>query len=156
MTNALRRSIPVQFTLKPKKVASSHPSRCWLKSKVLRSFPTIRARIVVNERTGTVVVGGNVTLGPAAVAHGNLDVAIQTATEISQPAALSYGNTETSENKTLKVEEGSNQLYKVPETSTVDDLVKALNAIGASPRDLIAILQALKATGALNGELKVL
>ncbi len=126
------------------------------KIEALDVIPDHPARIVVNERTGTVVVGGNVTLGPAAVAHGNLDVAIQTAKEVSQPAALSYGNTEKMENETFQVEEGSNALTVVPQTTTVDDLVKALNAIGASPRDLIAILQALKATGALNGELKVL
>jgi flagellar P-ring protein precursor FlgI len=118
--------------------------------------PDSPARVVVNERTGTVVVGGNVFLGPAAVAHGNLNVSIQTRFGVSQPGPLSGGSTVIAPDIGFTVDEGKNPMRAIPKTATVEDLVKALNGLGASPRDLIAILQALKASGALRGELEVL
>ncbi len=117
----------------------------------------VRARVVVNERTGTVVVGGLVTLSAAAVAHGNLNVSIQAGFNVSQPAPFArQGQTRVTPTGTAQVEEQNRGLKAIPKTTTVDELVKALNALGASPRDLIAILQALKASGALRGELKVM
>ena len=116
-----------------------------------------RARVVLNERTGTVVVGGQVTLNPSAVAHGNLDVRIGTRLTASQPAPFARrGQTAVVPNAGVKVGEGDTDLKAVPATSTVDELVKALNALGASPQDLVSILQALHAAGALNGDLEVL
>jgi flagellar P-ring protein FlgI len=117
----------------------------------------VKARVVFNERSGTVVVGGNVTLGPAAVAHGNLNVTVLTQFGVSQPAPFARrGTTAVVPNTTLSVEEGAGQLQAIPNAASVEELVQALNALGASPRDLIAILEALRKAGALNAELEIL
>lgn len=117
--------------------------------------PDTPARVVINERTGTVVLGGNVTLSPAAVAHGNLTVRIEAKPQVSQPAPLSGGTTTTTVRRDVKVTEQSERLIALPEAVTVDQLVKALNTLGVSPRDLMSILQALKAVGALHAEVEV-
>jgi flagellar P-ring protein precursor FlgI len=114
------------------------------------------ARVVINERTGTVVVGGAVRLGPAAVAHGNLSVRITTRIVASQPPPFSAGTTELVPRENVDVEEGKNQLITLEQGTTLEAVVRALNAIGASPRDIIAIMQALKAAGALQAELVIL
>jgi flagellar P-ring protein precursor FlgI len=115
------------------------------------------ARVVINERTGTVVVGANVRLGTAAVAHGSLSVKISTRYEVSQPAPLSKGGETTVVPQTdVNVEEGDNKLVTLEEGTTLDGVVRALNALGATPRDIIAIMQALKAAGALQAELVIL
>ena len=114
------------------------------------------ARVVINERTGTVVVGGNVQLGPAAVAHGNLSVHISTTLEASQPLPYSRGRTAIVPNQQVDVKEGNAQLVAMPEGVTLDAVTSALNALGATPRDIIAIMQALKAAGALRAELVIL
>lgn len=117
--------------------------------------PDIPARVVINERTGTVVLGGNVTLSPAAVAHGNLTVRIEAKTQVSQPPPLSGGTTATTTRRDVKVTEQAERLVALPESVTVDQIVKALNMLGVSPRDLMSILQALKAAGALHAEIEV-
>jgi flagellar P-ring protein precursor FlgI len=115
------------------------------------------ARVVINERTGTVVVGGHVRLGPAAVAHGNLSVMISTKLEVSQPSPLARtGDTKVVANETVDVKESSAQLVTLEEGTTLDAVVRGLNALGASPRDIIAIMQALKAAGALRAEIVIL
>ena len=115
------------------------------------------ARVVINERTGTVVLGGGVTLGPAAVAHGNLSVKISTKWNVSQPEAFSNrGRTEVVPDQQVDVEEGRNQLLTLEPGVTLEAVVRGLNALGASPRDIIAIMQALKAAGALRAELIIL
>jgi flagellar P-ring protein precursor FlgI len=115
------------------------------------------ARVVINERTGTVVVGGNVRIGAAAVAHGSLSVRITTTYEVSQPNPLSKGgDTAVVPNEQVDVSEKSAQLVTLEEGTTLDSVVRALNALGASPRDIIAIMQALKAAGALRADLVVL
>jgi len=114
------------------------------------------ARVVINERTGTVVVGGAVRLGPAAVAHGNLSVKITTKLEASQPAPLSQGATVLVPNETVDVQEGRAKLVMLEQGTTLEAVVRALNALGASPRDIIAIMQGLKAAGALQAELVIL
>ena len=114
------------------------------------------ARVVINERTGTVVVGGNVQLSPAAVAHGNLSVRISTRYDVSQPAPLSGGETIVTPNQQVDIREGSAKLVSMPEGTTLDAVASALNALGASPRDIIAIMQALKAAGALRAEIVIL
>lgn len=117
----------------------------------------IKARVVFNERSGTVVVGGNVTLGPAAVAHGNLNVTVLTQFGVSQPAPFARrGDTVVVPNTTLTVDEGEGTLQAIPNATSVEELVQALNALGASPRDLIAILEALRKAGALQAELEIL
>jgi flagellar P-ring protein precursor FlgI len=114
-------------------------------------------RVVVNERTGTVVIGFKVAIDTVAVAHGSLNVNVKSTNQVSQPAwfqpgasALFYNN------QNIDVRGGGSNLVTLPESATVQDLVSALNAIGASPRDLIAILQAIKEAGALHGELEIM
>lgn len=115
------------------------------------------ARVVINERSGTVVVGGAVRLGPAAVAHGNLAVRISTKFEVSQPMPFARGgDTAVVPNVGVDVTEQSNRLVTLQEGSTLDAVVAALNALGATPRDIIAIMQALKAAGALKAEIVIL
>ena len=116
----------------------------------------VTARVVINERTGTVVMGGDVRLGPAAVAHGNLSVRIATQYEVSQPAPLGQGNTTVVPQTQLDVEEGEAQLVTLDAGATLTDVVRALNVLGVSPRDIIAVMQALKAAGALRAELVIL
>lgn len=116
-----------------------------------------RAKVVVSERTGTVVLGEAVRLRPAAVAHGGLRVSIQTTFGVSQPGAFaSNGQTVVAPNQQADANEERRSAVGVPAAGTVDELVAALNAIGAPPRDLIAILQALKAAGALDADIEVL
>jgi flagellar P-ring protein precursor FlgI len=115
------------------------------------------ARVVINERTGTVVVGGAVRLGPAAVAHGNLSVRISTRLEVSQPPPYSMrGQTTVVPEEHVEVTEGRNQLAVLEPGTTLESVVRGLNTLGASPRDIIAIMQALKAAGALRAELIIL
>jgi flagellar P-ring protein FlgI len=114
------------------------------------------AKVVINERTGTVVLGGDVRLGPAAVAHGSLAVRISTELDVSQPAPLSLGQTTVVPRVGVTVDEGDSRLVALDTGTTLADVVKALNALGATPRDIIAIMQALKAAGALRAELVVL
>jgi flagellar P-ring protein precursor FlgI len=114
------------------------------------------ARVVINERTGTVVLGGDVRIGPAAVAHGNLSVRIATELQTSQPAPFSQGQTTVVPRTELDVEEREAKLVELDTGTTLGDIVKALNALGVSPRDVIAIMQALKAAGALRAEIVIL
>ena len=114
------------------------------------------AKVVINERTGTVVMGGDVRIGAAAVAHGNLSVRISTHLDVSQPAPLAQGQTTVVPQTRLDVEEGDNKLIALDAGTTLTDVVRALNGLGATPRDIIAIMQALKAAGALRAELVIL
>lgn len=117
--------------------------------------PDTHAKVVLNERTGTVVLGGNVTLSPAAVAHGNLTIRIEAKPQVSQPAPLSGGTTVVSTRRDVRVTEQAERLVALPEAVTVEQVVKALNLLGVSPRDLMSILQALRAAGALHAEVEV-
>ncbi len=114
------------------------------------------ARVVINERTGTVVVGGAVRLGSAAVAHGNLSVTIRTTFAASQPAPFSQGQTTIVPNTDVNVREEARRLVTLEEGTTLDEVVRALNQLGSTPRDIIAIMQALKASGALRADIVVL
>jgi len=114
------------------------------------------ARVVINERTGTVVLGGDVRLGPAAVAHGSLSVRISTQFDVSQPAPFSQGQTTVVPQQEVEMEEGKAQLIALESGTTLADVVRALNLLGVSPRDIIAIMQALKVAGALRAELVIL
>ena len=114
------------------------------------------AKVVINERTGTVVLGGAVQIGPAAVAHGSLSVRISTRFNTSQPLPYSRGDTVTTPERDVEVNEGRNQLLLLEPGTTLEAVVRGLNALGASPRDIIAIMQALKAAGALRAELVII
>jgi flagellar P-ring protein precursor FlgI len=114
------------------------------------------ARVVINERTGTVVMGGDVRLGPAAVAHGSLSVSISTQLDVSQPAPFSGGQTTVTPQTEVEVTEQDAMLVELNAGSTLADVIRALNALGVTPRDIIAVMQALKAAGALRAELVIL
>jgi flagellar P-ring protein precursor FlgI len=115
------------------------------------------ARVVINERTGTVVVGAEVRVSAAAVAHGNLSVKISTKYTASQPAPFArVGETVVTPDEKVDVTEGAAQLVVLEEGTTLQAVVKALNALGVTPRDIIAIMQALKAAGALRAEIVVI
>jgi flagellar P-ring protein precursor FlgI len=123
----------------------------------LEVAPTVeKARVVVNERTGTVVIGADVKLLPAAVAHGNLTVTVSTSNEVSQPNAFAQGSTVGFSNTQINVNKTPGSIISMPANSNLNDLVKALNSIGVTPIDLISILQALKKAGSLQAELLII
>ena len=115
--------------------------------------PDTAARVAVNERTGTVVMGGNVRISSCAVAHGNLTVSIKEDPNVVQPAAFGAGDTAVERRSDITVDEDGTSLIAMPSTTTVRDLVRVLNSVGATPRDVIEILQAINQAGALHGQL---
>ncbi len=114
------------------------------------------AKVVIDERNGTVVMGENVRLSTVAIAHGNLMIQIKEKPRISQPLPFSQGTTVVVPDTSITVKEGADRLMVLPEGINIGQVVQALNAIGVTPRDLIAILQAIKAAGALQAELQVI
>ncbi|MBN8554904.1 MAG: flagellar basal body P-ring protein FlgI [Deltaproteobacteria bacterium] len=124
--------------------------------EVVKIRPDTNAKVVVNERTGTVVVGQDVRISTVAVAHGSLTINIQPNISVSQPESFSNGETQVIENPTVVAKEGENKLAILPEGVSIGDLVKALNAVGVTPRDLIAVFQAIQAAGALQAELEII
>ncbi len=114
------------------------------------------AKVVVNERTGTIVVGRDVKIRPASILHGSLTVEIKTAVDVSQPAPLSGGTTTVTKQPTTSAKEDRAQAVSLKPGATVEDLVRALTAIGSTARDIIAILQNLRAAGALEAEIEVI
>ncbi len=117
---------------------------------------TPSAKIIVNARTGSIVMNQAVTIGPCAVAHGNLSVTINSTPVISQPNPLSQGQTVVAEKADIQINQEPGTLIQMPAGSKLTDVVKALNTLGANPQDLLAILQAMKAAGALQAELEVI
>lgn len=118
--------------------------------------PDNDARVVINERTGTVVMGEQVRISTIAIAHGNLSIIVKENVNVSQPLPFSDGRTVASPNTQINVQEDGNQLMVVPKGVSIGDVVNALNALGVTPRDLIAIFQAIKAAGALQADLEVI
>jgi flagellar P-ring protein precursor FlgI len=114
------------------------------------------ARVVINERTGTIVLGKDVRVAPVAILHGNLSVEIQTTMQVTQPNTLGQGTTEVVPQTTLAAKEEKARSVLLKQGATVEDLVRALAAIGSTPRDVIAILQNLRSAGALDAELEVI
>lgn len=117
---------------------------------------TPAAKIVINARTGSVVINQAVTLLPCAVAHGNLSVTINATPVVIQPAPFSQGQTVTAEMAEITIRQEPGALIQLPAGTKLADVVKALSALGATPQDLLAILQAIKAAGALNAEIEVI
>ena len=116
-----------------------------------------KGRIVINERTGTVVAGADVMIRPVAVAHGNLEVSVTPENFVSQPTAFSQGGTTVSGSvNDISAREDVNPVIAVPEATNIQSLVTALNTLGVSARDLITILQAMKAAGAIDADLEVM
>lgn len=114
------------------------------------------ARVVVNARTGTVVIGSNVRVMPAAVAHGSLTVTITEALNVSQPAPFSAGETVVTPESTVEATVEGSRMFLFKGGTSLDEIVRAVNEVGAAPGDLIAILEALKQAGALRAELEII
>jgi flagellar P-ring protein precursor FlgI len=114
------------------------------------------ARIVINARTGSIVMNQAVTIGPCAVAHGNLSVTISSTPVISQPSPMSQGQTVATEKTDIRINQEPGAIVQLPAGTKLTEVVKALNALGANPQDLLAILQAMKTAGALQAELEVI
>jgi len=114
------------------------------------------ARVVINERTGTIVMGKEVRVSPVAIMHGNLTVEIQTVNTVSQPAPLSQGQTAVVPQVGLTAKEEKSRSLVLKQGATVEELVRALGSIGSTPRDVIAILQSLRAAGALEADIDVI
>jgi flagellar P-ring protein precursor FlgI len=115
------------------------------------------AKVIVNARTGSVVMNQSVTLEPVAVAHGNLSVTINSTPVISQPSPLSTGGqTVVSEKADIQIKQDGGKIVMLEAGARLSDVVKALNSLGATPQDLLAILQAMKASGALRAELEII
>lgn len=117
---------------------------------------TPAAKVVINARTGSIVLNQAVTLGPCAIAHGNLSITIASTPVISQPNPLSQGQTVVAQKSDITITQQAGNVIHVPSSPQLTDVVKSLNALGATPQDLLAILQAIKAAGALNAELEVI
>lgn len=114
------------------------------------------AKVIINSRTGTVVISSHVIVTPAAVSHGSLSVTIKEEQTVSQPNPLSKGTTVVLNNSTIKVDQGSNRMFLFKPGVELDQIVRAVNDVGAAPGDLVAILEALREAGALQAELVVI
>jgi flagellar P-ring protein FlgI len=112
--------------------------------------------IVVDAQSGTIVMNAGVTLGPAVVSHGDLTVNIQTTNSVSQPAPFSNGTTTPVQNTVVSAQQDKASVVNLPRAATLADVARALNAVGATPADLVAIIEALKQAGAINGTIKVI
>lgn len=114
------------------------------------------AKVVINARTGSIVLNQAVTLGPCAIAHGNLSISISSTPSVSQPNPLSGGQTTVTQKSDIQIKNEPGMLIELPAAPKLTDVVRALNSLGATPQDMLAILQAIKAAGALNAELEVI
>lgn len=114
------------------------------------------AKVIVNARTGTVVMGGQVTVLPAAVSHGSLTVSVSERIEVSQPGAFGGGDTIVAPSSTLQATQEGGRMFHFKGGTSLQDIVAAVNAVGAAPGDIVAILEALKQAGALRAELEVI
>ena len=118
--------------------------------------PVPAAKVVINTRTGSIVLNQAVTLGPCAIAHGSLSITISSTPIISQPNALSNGQTVVAQKSDIQIKQEPGVIMNMPASPQLSDVVRALNALGATPQDLLSILQAIKAAGALNADLEVI
>jgi flagellar P-ring protein precursor FlgI len=114
------------------------------------------AKVIINARTGSIVLNQAVTLGACAIAHGNLSISISSTPVISQPNAFSGGQTVVTEKANIDIKQEPGKLIQIPAAAQLSEVVRALNSLGATPQDLLAILQAIKSAGALNAELEVI
>jgi len=122
----------------------------------LRVATHVSAKVVINERTGTIVAGGDVHLMPAAIANGSIKVIITNTTQVSQPGPFSNGTTQTVPNAQISVQQGNKPMLLVGGAATLSDLVAALNSLGVPPRDLITIIESLQRAGALQADVEVI
>ena len=117
--------------------------------------PDNMARVIVNERTGTIIMGADVSVDAISITQGGLTIRIQGAKDVSQPGPFSYGNTVVTDNSDVDVTDHKGSTIILPATTNIGDIVGALNTVGANPRETISILQAMKAAGALHAELDI-
>ena len=122
----------------------------------LEVMPDVVAKVVINERTGTIVVGGSVSIMSVAISHGGLNIEIESIPMVSQPAPFSQGQTVTTQLTAVYAGQDTSTVQAFDRTATVQDVAKTLNALKVTPRDIIAIFQALKRAGALNAELVII
>jgi flagellar P-ring protein precursor FlgI len=113
-------------------------------------------KVIINTRTGSIVMNQLVTLDKCAIAHGNLSIVISAENQVSQPNPLTGGQTVVTQQADVQIKTDKGELMVMPAVASLNDVVKALNAIGATPQDLLAILQAMKAAGALKAELEII
>jgi flagellar P-ring protein precursor FlgI len=118
--------------------------------------PDRAAKVIINERTGTIVLGKEVRISPVAIMHGTLNVEVQTVSAVSQPLPQSQGTTQVTPQDKVAVTQEKSRNVVLKQGATVEELVRALAAIGSTPRDVIAILQSLRAAGALEAEIEVI
>jgi flagellar P-ring protein FlgI len=146
------------LNLKIPAALSSQDDRVQFISQIenLMVMPDAKAKVVINEKTGTIVAGEHVSIAPVALAHGNITIEIKSFPVISQPAPLSQGVTKETTEDHINVKEEPARVIYLEERTNVSEIAAALNAIGATPRDIIAIFQAIKQAGALRAELVVL
>lgn len=126
------------------------------KVELLEVVPDKRARIILNERTGTIVMGDAVRISTVAVAHGNLTVIINRTNQVSQPGPFSNGETARLQNTEIEAFEERSRLTVIEQTVSIGELVRALNAMGTTPTDLISIIQAIKVSGALSADVEMM
>ena len=126
------------------------------KVELVNVEPDVRARVVLNERTGTIVMGDAVRVSTVAVSHGNLTVIVNQTNQVSQPGPFSNGETARLQNTDIDAFEEKSRLSVIEDTVTIGDLVRALNAMGTTPTDLISIIQAIKASGSLSAEVEMM
>jgi flagellar P-ring protein precursor FlgI len=163
---AMRAAYAINARYKEAKVAVLDPATIsvklppWLSPVVfaaslndLAVAPSESDRVVMDERTGTIVVGGAVTVGKAAVSHGNLTVTIEPQMRVSQPGPFSKGTTVAQKTAKITVNQEPGQFFMMPQGASVEQIAETLNAVGTKPGDVIAILEGLRAAGALHGEL---
>jgi flagellar P-ring protein FlgI len=124
--------------------------------EALEVNPDVVAKVVINERTGTIVVGGTVSIMSVAISHGGLNIEIESIPMVSQPAPFSQGQTVTTQLTALYAGQDTSTVQAFDRTATVQDVARTLNALKVTPRDIIAIFQALKRAGALNAELVII
>jgi flagellar P-ring protein FlgI len=150
-------SDPGTITLRIPEAYANRPVEFVAALETLEVKPDAQARVVLNERTGTIVIGDNVRISTVAVSHGNLSLVIKETPQVSQPAPLSStGQTTVVPRTEMKVVEESRRLTVMPEGASIGEVVRALNLLGVTPRDLIGILQAIKAAGALQADLSII
>jgi len=140
--------MPADATMKPVDIVSELEN--------LRFTPDIRAKIVINERTGTIISGMDVRIAPTVLSHGSLLITVKHTPQVSQPEPLSAGTTKVVTDTTTTAVEDDGQALVFNPGPTLADLAGALNALKVKPRDIIAIFQALKEAGALNAELVIM
>ena len=116
----------------------------------------VSAKVIINPRTGSIVMNQMVTVDPCAVAHGSLSVVVNTENQVSQPNAFSGGQTMATSQSGIEIKQGGGALLAVKKGANLADVIKAINALGAAPQDLLSILQAMKAAGALRAELEII